>query len=157
MRCRWYLGCGEGSGVLCSSRRGITASGKVGNDDCAPDSCSRPVVALVRFGRLCSCGFQVDLSIQAPWHVGRKKQEGWLAGWQPYNSRAKVAKRPPVASRKNQEMASLSEADFQTRPQEKVSRADHMQGVADEAEAATANWAEMRWMASPHMSTICKA
>jgi hypothetical protein len=54
-------------------------------------------------------------------------------------------------------MASLSEADLQTRPQEMVSRADRMQGEADEAEAAIANWVEMHWMPHAHMSTICKA
>jgi hypothetical protein len=67
-----------------------------------------------------------------PGTVARVSQEGW----QPYNSRAKVA-RPPRAKIT---MASLSEADLQTRPQEMVSRADRMQGEADEAEAAIANW-----------------
>jgi hypothetical protein len=109
--------------------------------------------ALVRFGRLCSYRLQADLAIQAPWHVCRKK-EGWLV-WQPYSSRAKVA-RPPHSSRKDQ-MASLSEADLQTRPQVMVSRADHLQGKADEAEVAVANWVEMHWMPHAHMSTICKA
>jgi hypothetical protein len=95
----------------------------------------------VRFGRLCS--YRLPGRSRDPGTMARVSQEvRGLAGLAAIQQPRKGSK----ASSAKIRMASLSEADLQTRPQEMVSRADHLQGEADEAEVAVANWVEMHWL-----------